>query len=110
MSEEFRLVVLNRMRLGWGKSLPVAPLAKMEVKNTIAERQKEDELVVLKILATLESEYTAVLTDLEISRAMAKAALAELSGGHRAQTSLLNTLNGARYKYPYQGILLPTKC
>ena len=76
----------------------------------IVERHKKDELVILKILATLESESTAILTNLEISREMVKAALSELRESHPEQISLLNILNGTRFKYPYQGILLPTKC
>ena len=66
--------------------------------------------MILRVLATLKSESTSTIVNLEISREMIRAALAELRENHRAQINLLNILSGTRFKYPFQGILVPTCC
>ena len=109
-SEEFRSIVLSKVGLEWSKGLPVVPLTKSEVKSLVQERHNKDEIVALRILATLESESTAIIVKLGLTREMVKAALAGLQTSHSDQINLLRVLCGTRYKYPYLGILLPTQC
>ena len=109
-SEELRSVLLSTLKMDWGITLPVAPLTKEEVRDLVRNRHNRDELAVLRILATLSSESTNTITNLDISREMVKAALAGLRDNHKAQINLLNTLSGTRFKYPFQGILVPTCC
>ena len=109
-SEELRSVLLSTMRMDWGKTLPVIPPTKEEVKDLIKNKQNRDELMVIRILATLSSESTNTITNLEISREMVKTALAGLRDNHKAQINLLNILSGTRFKYPFHGVLVPTCC
>ena len=110
MVEEVRSVLLSTVRMDWGDSLPVVPLTRDEVKELIRTKHEKDEKVIMRILSTLSSESTSTTVDLGISREFIKAALAGLRENHIAQTNLLNILAGTRFKYPFQGILVPTCC
>ena len=59
--------------------------------------------------ADLGSEAARIIVELNIERSFIKQVCRQLRGERPAQITLAAILRGARFKYPYQGLLIPTE-
>ena len=108
--EEFRTHAVPQLGTKWMKELPLIPLTKMEVKDLIATQQREDELLAIRQLGELDSVSAAVILKLNLTREIIASALSRLRMRHEEQVNLLSILCGTRFKYYFQGMLVPTWC
>ena len=110
MSDNFRVMALSTLSGAWAKKLPGIPMSRNELKQALKVQQETDELTVLRLLETLDSESATVLLRLDLTRDIIAAALAQLQHDHPAQVNLLSILGGSRFKYAIHGVLVPTRC
>ena len=64
----------------------------------------------MRMLGELHSESAKITLRLKLTREIIQEALSRLRFKHAEQVNLLSIICGARYKYYYQSILLPTQC
>ena len=110
MAEEFRSIAMPKLGLKWQETLPGIPSTRDEVKSIILRRHRQDELIVFRLLSSLDSESAVIITRWRLTRDIISAALAELQRTHKAQINLLSIICGTRFKYYKFGMLVPTKC
>ena len=108
--EEFRLYALPQMGEHWAKTLPRVPLTREEVKTRLQAQLERDEKLVLRQLKDLGSESASIIIRLDLSRELIQAAMSILREDRPAQITLMTILGGTRFKYAYQGLLIPTSC
>ena len=110
-AEEFRQAALPLLgRNEWIRSLPRVPLTKEELKAHVENCMQGDETLHIKRLADLGSESAKNIMRLKLERSFIKEAFRQLRGEHPAQITLATIPCGTRFKYPFQGLLLPTEC
>ena len=66
-SEELRSILLSTVRSDWSEGLPAVPLTKEESRSLVQQKHQKDEMAVLKILATLQSESTNTIIGMDIT-------------------------------------------
>ena len=109
MVEDFRAYAAQPLGEDWRKTLPLAPLTREEGKDLVPSCQRQDEVTVLRQLTELESVSAGIISRLELTRDIVKEAFAQVKREHAAQINLTSILCGTRYKYRYQGLLVPTQ-
>ena len=110
IAEEFRTHALPKLGSPWSHSLPLIPLTKSEVSELLKKQQQEDETLALRQLGELDSVSAKIILRLKLTREIITTVLSRLRMRHAEQVNLLSILCGTRFKYYYQGTLLPTWC
>ena len=110
-AEEFRVIALKLLGGNeWIRGLPRLPLTKQELKDHVKLCMDSDELRHLKKLAELGSESAEIIKKLNLTRGHIAEAMSRLKHSHPAQITLASILCGTRFKFAFQGVLIPTEC
>ena len=109
-AEEFRHATEAIMGERWFEDLPKVPLTRAETLQLIRRQMDRDELMVMRQLATLESESATIIVDLKLTREVVQEAFSVLRGDRAAQVTLASILGATRYRIYSHNKRLPTRC
>ena len=110
VAEHFRAAVLPSQTVEWRANLPWIPMTMEEIKTTVGERHREDELKALQYLADSGSEAADIITQLDLTRELVQEAMDELRDERTAQVNLASILTATRFKTLTKSGVVPTKC